>query len=453
MSENSIYRRASYGPSSPQVGRRGASTRQRIIEVSLDLFAEHGFFDTSVDAIAKAADISRATLYQYFPGKDEIFLELLDECGTALFRVARRIGPLGPTEMGFDNLNWWLGEWSWVFEKYSTMFVQWAVVASSESEIQPDIHRFVRRYNGRVSKRLEESEIQGIEPRVAAMVVTALVHRINLFIHTDRVHGRDTQSLVDALSVFLQLFLFPNTPVQVLHSLGMRTVDAGTITIPDRPYTTGLSLADRTEGLTNRAAKTVRALVAAGAGQFRTKGYHRTSVDDIVNAAGFARGTYYKYFSDKQDLLTTLGIESESRLLELADDLRGIDLTDPDDSALRGWLNTFTDYMEYYSGSIEAWTEKTADSALVNGLGAYAQAAIDASLVAVLAPYPREYPFDPVLSAIIMRGAIVRIPTAAQEMEAPVARDQSIEVVQSAIRRGFFADSAVRESNSIVSLD
>jgi len=128
-------------------------------------------------------------------------------------------------------------------------------------------------------------------------------------------------------------------------------------------------------------------------------------------------------------------------------------LTDPDESSLSGWLRTFTDYMEYYSGSIEAWTEKTSDSALVNDLGAYAQAAIDASLVAVLAPYPREFPFDPVLSAIIMRGIIVRIPTAAQEMEDPVARDQSIEVVRSAIRRGFFADSAVRESNSIVSLD
>ena len=75
--------------------------------------------------------MSRATLYQYFKGKDEIFLELLNECGSALFRVVRRIGPLGPDAVGFDNLNWWLGEWSWVFEKYSTMFIQWTAIASS----------------------------------------------------------------------------------------------------------------------------------------------------------------------------------------------------------------------------------------------------------------------------------------------------------------------------------
>ena len=109
MSENPITRRASYGPSSPDVGTRGANTRSKIVDVSLDLFGEVGFFNTSVDAIAKGAGISRATLYQYFPGKDEIFLELLEECGLALFRVARRIGPRGHSEVGFDNLNWLLG--------------------------------------------------------------------------------------------------------------------------------------------------------------------------------------------------------------------------------------------------------------------------------------------------------------------------------------------------------
>ncbi|MBF4478680.1 transcriptional regulator, TetR family [Rhodococcus rhodochrous J3] len=438
MSENPIYRRASYGPSSPEVGKRGASTRRRIIEVSLELFAEHGFFGTSVDAIAKAADISRATLYQYFPGKDEIFLELLDECGRALFRVARRIGPLGPTEVGFDNLNWWLGEWSWVFEKYSTMFVQWTVVAASESEVRPEINRFVVTYNERVSKRLEESKLVGVEPRVAAMVMTALVHRVNLFIHTDRAYGRDTQSIVDALSVFLQLFLFPETPASVLHSLKLRTVGVGAITLPERPSTEGLSLAERTEGLTKRAANTVRALVAAGAEQFRVKGYHRTSVDDIVEAAGFARGTFYKYFSEKQDLLTTLCIESANRALELAYELREIDFTDPGDNAPREWTKAFIEYTEHYAGSIEAWTERTAESKIVHDLGSYGQASLDISLLTVLAPYPRNYPFDPILSALILRALLVRLPQAAQEMEEPLTLDESIDLMLTAIRRGFF---------------
>ncbi|EUA30631.1 transcriptional regulator, TetR family domain protein [Mycobacterium xenopi 4042] len=129
-----------------------------------------------------------------------------------MFRVARRIGPLGPDDVGFDNLNWWLGEWSWVFDKYSTMFIQWTAVASSDTQVRPQITRFVRSYNHRIAERLAASGVCGIDPEVAAMTMTALVHRLNLFVHTGRAYGRSLQAVVDTLSVFLQLMLFPGTP-------------------------------------------------------------------------------------------------------------------------------------------------------------------------------------------------------------------------------------------------
>src|SRR5699024_5696516 len=119
------------------------------------------------------------TLYQYFPSKDRIFLELLEECGRALFRVVRRLGPLGPTAVGFDNLNWWLGEWSWVCEKYSTIYVQLQTVSAAETSVRPEIDRFVANYHERIAQRL--ADVDGIEPRVAAITMMALVHRVNLF--------------------------------------------------------------------------------------------------------------------------------------------------------------------------------------------------------------------------------------------------------------------------------
>ena len=106
QSENETFRREGYGPTSLVVGERGARTRQRIVEETLRLFESQGFHATSVDSIAKAAGTSRSTLYQYFESKEQIFVELLDECGSALMRVGRRIGPLGPTQLGFDNLHW-----------------------------------------------------------------------------------------------------------------------------------------------------------------------------------------------------------------------------------------------------------------------------------------------------------------------------------------------------------
>lgn len=44
-------------------------------------FLEHGFSETSVDAIARSAGVSKATLYAYFPSKEALFSHLVQaEC-------------------------------------------------------------------------------------------------------------------------------------------------------------------------------------------------------------------------------------------------------------------------------------------------------------------------------------------------------------------------------------
>src|SRR5271154_2088562 len=442
MSEASIVRRASYGPSSPAVGARGATTRGRIAEVSLELFGRLGYFDTSVDAIAKAAGVSRATLYQYFKGKDEIFLELLNECGSALFRVARRIGALGADEVGFDNLNWWLGEWSWVFDKYSTMFVQWTAIASSDTKVRPEITRFVRSYNHRVAERLAAAGVKVLDPEVAAMTMPALVHRINLFVHTDRAYGRSAKDAVDTLSVFLQLMLFPDTPPSVLTSLGLHAsadpaADVDALQVPDEPDVTGLSIGERTAGLSKRAVATVTALADAGAAQFRARGYRSTSVDDIVETADVARGTFYKYFNDKQDLLAAVAAEIYGAGMAFADRIADVDPV-ADETTLRHWLATYVEFYDRYSGCIDAWAEGTTDDPTIVGIGEHGQVLMDIGAARMLIHGPGPYPFDPVVSALILRALVTRLPQAALDMPQPIVGDDVIELLMTCIRRGFF---------------
>lgn len=54
-------------------------TRQRLLEVSRELFAAHGTATTGIEDIARAAGTSRATVYTHFAGKQEIMRELLTE--------------------------------------------------------------------------------------------------------------------------------------------------------------------------------------------------------------------------------------------------------------------------------------------------------------------------------------------------------------------------------------
>ncbi|MHB2024878.1 MAG: TetR/AcrR family transcriptional regulator, partial [Mycobacteriales bacterium] len=214
----SAMRRTSYGPLSPVIGERGARTRQQILDVTLELLPSHGYLGLLTDDIAQAAGVSRATFYQYFASKDEIFVELLSECGAALMRVVRRLGPLGPGEMEFDNLHWWLGEWAWVYDKYVTMFTEWAHADSQETPVQPLVSGFVDVYARRVAERLVSSGIVGANAVHIAKAILVVVQRFNYFRHTAARRDLSDEVLLDNLAVIIQLVIFPETPAAVLAS-------------------------------------------------------------------------------------------------------------------------------------------------------------------------------------------------------------------------------------------
>jgi AcrR family transcriptional regulator len=345
--------------------------------------------------------------------------------------------------VGLDNLNWWLGEWSWVFEKYSTMFVQWTAIASSDTKVRPEITRFVRSYNHRVAERLAASGVKGVDPEVAAMTMTALVHRINLFVHTDRAYGRSAKEAVDTLSVFLQLVLFPDTPPAVLGSLRLQAsadppADIAAVHVPDAPGVEGLSVTERTAKLSKRAVATVNALAEAGAAQFRARGYRSTSVDDIVEAAAVARGTFYKYFDDKQDLLAAVGAEIYGAGIAFAERIAEVDPV-ADDATLQHWIATYVEFYDKYSGCIDAWAEGTTDDPTIVGIGEHGQVLMDLGVARMLTRRPTAYPFDPVVAALILRALVTRVPQAALDLPDPIDDGELVALLLTLMRRGFFA--------------
>jgi AcrR family transcriptional regulator len=59
--------------------RKRLATRQRISDVATRLFIEHGFDKVKVDEIADAADVSRMTVFNHFPRKEDMFFDLDEE--------------------------------------------------------------------------------------------------------------------------------------------------------------------------------------------------------------------------------------------------------------------------------------------------------------------------------------------------------------------------------------
>jgi AcrR family transcriptional regulator len=54
--------------------RRSANIRDRLFHASLQLFAQKGFLETTVEDITEAADVGKGTFFNYFPSKDHILL-------------------------------------------------------------------------------------------------------------------------------------------------------------------------------------------------------------------------------------------------------------------------------------------------------------------------------------------------------------------------------------------
>lgn len=59
--------------------RKRLATRQRISDVATRLFIERGFDNVKVDEIADAADVSRMTVFNHFPRKEDMFFDLDEE--------------------------------------------------------------------------------------------------------------------------------------------------------------------------------------------------------------------------------------------------------------------------------------------------------------------------------------------------------------------------------------
>ena len=64
--------------------RHRTETRDRIYRAALQLFAERGYLETTVEDITNAADVGKGTFFNYFPTKEHVLASFGDERITAI---------------------------------------------------------------------------------------------------------------------------------------------------------------------------------------------------------------------------------------------------------------------------------------------------------------------------------------------------------------------------------
>lgn len=429
VSTPGAVRRASYGPSSPVVGQRGARTRQQLLDAALELFAERGFHATVVDDIARTAGVSRATLYQYFDSREQIVTELLEECGAALMRVVRRVGPLSATAQGFDNLHWWLGEWSYVYDKYATMFVEWAHIDSPQTPLRPLIRRFVEGYTAQLAERLRQSQVTGLDPDQISIALVTVIERFNYYRCTQDT-GVDDATMLDTLAVCVQRLLFPQTPWDELTLSAPGTGEPRARRRPVTPLPSPGPTTSRLDGLTPGALGSSEQLLRAGAQVFATTGYAASSVDQVLAAAGLSRRTFYKYFENRLELLVALSARCATAVSELAESFSRID----DAASLRAWMAAFVAFHEEQGAVLRIWIEEPVDPRVQRD-GRQGAVALLKAFRSVLGSVPRPRGVSPTAEAWLLLALVERFPRQAVGTRYEVRGPDLVEILASFVER------------------
>src|SRR5487761_1569090 len=87
--------------------------------------------------------------------------------------------------------------------------------------------------------------------------------------------------------------------------------------------------------------ETVRKLLDAGTIVFEERGFSGVRVDDVVRRAGISHGTFYLYFSNKEDLFKALLRDALHDMESVAGDFPDVTSDENGMTALRQWVRKF----------------------------------------------------------------------------------------------------------------
>jgi AcrR family transcriptional regulator len=204
--------------------------------------------------------------------------------------------------------------------------------------------------------------------------------------------------------------------------------------------TRGASPTDGRE-LRRQGKRTMARLTEAGMRVLSERGYHAARVDDVVRLAKVSHGTFYLYFSNKEDLFRALAEQCAEDMTELAARLGAVPPDDAGLNELRRWLGDFLTMYRRYGVVIRAWMEDQVTSRELGRLGRHTFDAITQALVERLhAVHGDDH--DAEMAAAAMLAMVERTTYFVTSRSLSFDDDELVDTLARMIHRGFFVPSA-----------
>ncbi|MFL5352822.1 TetR/AcrR family transcriptional regulator [Archangium sp.] len=152
---------------------RGQRTRQRLLQAAETVFGEKGYEHASIADITRAAEVALGTFYVYFPDKQSIFVEVVDELGARLRRlIAEAVaGCQGRIEVEREGLRTF-------FQFVARHRNLYRIVRQAEFVDEACFRRyydlFARGYVAGLERAMAEGEVRRMDPEALAYCLMGL---------------------------------------------------------------------------------------------------------------------------------------------------------------------------------------------------------------------------------------------------------------------------------------
>lgn len=254
--------------------------RERLFAALVASIAERGYEATTITSLLKDAGVSSASFYEQFADLQECLVAAIEDlAGPALETV--EAGLEGP------------GDRNMAKQAFETLFKQIAAQPAAAKMCFVDVYaagpagvalvdRTIDAFEVVVKQMLDQ--IPGYED-MPSEILRALIGGVQKVIHKRLYRGQEEQLLEVAPELWDWLFLYPTPP--------------GDLKPPRRVSRPALTFEERQAATTLPAERILRALAAV----VSEKGYHETSVPDIIKRAKTSPRTFYEHFDTKEDAM------------------------------------------------------------------------------------------------------------------------------------------------------
>lgn len=161
---------------------RSRRTVDRILDAATRIFDEQGYTGTSTNDIADEADVSIGSLYQYFPNKDAILVELtrrhIEQATRGLADVLQQVDPAN----GFDHILRVVVDFLVEQHQHDRLHVLVAHTAPRTQEIGEALDQarshLVDLADGLLTTRITDRRHRALTARMVVSIVDAAVHDV-----------------------------------------------------------------------------------------------------------------------------------------------------------------------------------------------------------------------------------------------------------------------------------